>query len=100
MRRSAPWLIAALATLPVAPLNGAPGGPPPVIVHIADTPDNQCFITADGEPIAINTPPPPPLKLQMRSRGVRLTYADPKPDFHCISGVIFPLQAEGIDIRN
>ena len=97
MRRSAACLIAALVILLPGPLNAA--GPPPVIVHIADTPDNQCVITADGEPIAINTPPPPPLKLQMRSRGVRLTYADPKPDFHCISGVIVPLQAEGIDIR-
>ncbi len=98
MRCCSVWLIAALATLPLAPLAGA--GPPPVIVHIADAPDNQCLVTADGQPIAINKPPPPPLALQMRSRGVRLTYADPKPDFHCISGVIFPLQAAGIDIRN
>jgi hypothetical protein len=100
MRRSSAWLIAALALLPLAPLQGAPAGPPPVIVHIEDAPGDQCFVTADGEPMAINKPPPPPLKLQMRSRGVRLAYADPKPDFHCISGVIFPLQAEGIDIHN
>ena len=94
------WLIATLTILPVAGARVAPVPMPPVIVHIADAPDNQSIVTADGQPIAINKPPPPPLKLQMRSRGVRLTYADPKPDFHCVSGVIFPLQAEGIDIRN
>src|SRR3954471_13943352 len=100
MRRSTVWLVALLAMPASTPLPGAPARLPTVIVHIADAPDNQCVITADGQPIAINAPPPPPLKQQMLARGVRLTYAEPKPDFHCISGVIFPLQAEGIDIRN
>jgi hypothetical protein len=94
------WLTATLMILPVVPAHAAPSPVPPVTVHIADAPDNQCIVTADGQPIAINKPPSPPLKQQMLARGVRLTYADPKPDFHCISGVIFPLQAEGIDIRN
>ena len=100
MKRNAAWLAATLANLPLSPVIGAPPPLPPVIIHIGDAPGNQCTITADGLPIAVNTPPPPPLKQQMLARGVRLTYAEPKPDFHCISGVIFPLQAEGIDIRN
>jgi hypothetical protein len=100
MKCSAAWLTATLSILPLAAIMAAPPRLPPVIVHIEDAPGNQCLITADGQPFAINTPPPAPLKQQMLARGVRLTYADPKPDFHCISGVIFPLQAEGIDIRN
>ncbi len=100
MKRSAAWLTAILAILPLTRIDGAPAALPPVTVHIADAPGDQCLITADGQPVAINQPPPPPLKQQMLARGVRLTYAEPKPDFHCISGVIFPLQAEGIQIRN
>ena len=93
-------LIALLALSVTSGLSAAPGALPPVTVHIANAPGNQCSITASGQRIAINQPPPPPLRQQMLARGVRLTYADPKPDFHCISGVIFPLQQEGIDIRN
>jgi hypothetical protein len=100
MRRSSAWLIAALAILPFAPLCGAPPRLPPVVVHIDTAPNDQCFITADGLAISIYKPLPPALRQQMLARGVRLTYAIPKPDFHCISGVVFPLQSEGIDISN
>ena len=89
----------ALAALPTAGHAVSPRLPP-VIVHIADAPNNQCLVTADGQPIAIKTPPPPAIRQQMLARGVRLTFAEPKPDFYCISNVIFPLQREGIDIRN
>jgi hypothetical protein len=100
MRSRSAWLIAVLAILPFAPTGGAPPRIPPVIVHIDAAPGDQCYITADGQPFSINKPLPVPLWQQMRARGVRLTYAEPKPDFHCISGVVFPLQAAGIDIRN
>jgi hypothetical protein len=99
MRRSSPWLIAVVASLSCVPAPGAPPRIPPVTVHI-DAVGDQCIFTADGQPFDPAKPLPLPLRQQMLGRGVRLTYADPKPDFHCISGAVFPLQSEGVDIRN
>jgi hypothetical protein len=99
MRRQAASMIAAVAILSCAPAFAASPGIPPVTVHI-DAVGDQCIFTADGQPFDPAKPLPLPLRQQMLGRGVRLTYADPKPDFHCISGAVFPLQAEGVDIRN
>jgi hypothetical protein len=91
-------VLAIAITVPAA--QGAPPKLPPVVVHISDGPDNQCLITADGQVIPIDKPPPLAIRQQMLARGVRLSFAQPKPDFRCISGAIFPLQREGIDVRN
>jgi hypothetical protein len=94
-------IVAALAAgMAVAALPGLAAPPrfPPVIVHI-DAVGDRCLVTAEGQPIDPAKPLPPAMRQQMLARGVRLTFADPRPPFFCISGVIFPFQAAGIDVR-
>lgn len=103
MRSHAKLAIVALmapAAVAAAPRPAAPPRLPPVTVYIADAPGDRCIVTADGQPIGIDKPPPLAIRQQMLARGARLVFAEPRPDFRCISGAIFPLQREGIDVRN
>ena len=89
-----------VVAVPIAtPGAASPAGLPPVIVKFAPAIDDQCLVTAEGQPISANRPIPPALKNQMLARGVRLRFDLPKPPYQCIAGVIFTLQGAGIDVR-
>jgi hypothetical protein len=86
-------------TLIATPGGAVPARLPPVLVEFGPAIDDQCLITAEGQPISASRTIPPALKNLMLARGVRLRFAVPKPPYQCIAALIFPLQGAGVDVR-